>query len=47
MMRDFIPPMLRCFRPYGKLCEFADWSGVKIINASSFSWIDAFERVRS
>ena len=43
MMRGFISPMLRCFCRYDKLCEFADWAGVKIINASSFSRIDAFE----
>lgn len=35
------------FRWYDKLREFADWAGVKIINASSFSWIDAFERPRT
>lgn len=32
------------FAWYDKLREFADWAGVRIINASSFSWIDAFER---
>lgn len=43
-MSGFLPHVLRCFRWYDKLREFADWAGVKIINASSFSWIDAFER---
>ena len=32
------------FAWYDKLREFADWAGVRIVNASSFSWIDAFER---
>lgn len=45
-MSGFLPHVLRCFRWYDKLREFADWAGVKIINASSFSWIDAFERPR-
>ena len=35
------------FAWYDKLREFADWAGVRIINASSFSWIDAFERLSS
>ena len=46
-MSGFLPHVLRCFRWYDKLREFADWAGVKIINASSFSWIDAFERPRT
>jgi len=43
-MSGFLPHVLRAFRWYDKLREFADWAGVKIINASSFSWIDAFDR---
>ena len=35
------------FRWYDKLREFADWAGVEIVNASSFSWIDAFERPKT
>ena len=46
-MSGFLPHVLRCFRWYDKLREFADWAGVKIVNASSFSWIDAFERPKS
>ena len=29
---------------YWRLREYADWKGVKIYNASEYSWIDAFER---
>lgn len=36
--------VLIVFQWYDKLRAFADWAGVKIVNASSFSWIDAFER---
>jgi len=39
--------VLRAFKWYAKLREFADWAGVKIVNASSFSWIDSFERPAS
>jgi hypothetical protein len=34
----------QAFLWYEKIREFADWAGVKIVNASSFSWIDCFER---
>jgi len=43
-MCGFFPHVLRAFKWYAKLREFADWAGVKIVNASSFSWIDSFER---
>ena len=43
-MSGFLPHVLCAFAWYDKLREFADWAGVRIINASSFSWIDAFER---
>jgi len=46
-MSTFLPDVLCTFRWYDKLREFADWAGVKIINASSFSWIDAFERPKT
>lgn len=36
--------ILLVFLWYDKLRAFADWAGVKVVNASSFSWIDAFER---
>ena len=29
---------------YWSMREYADWKGVKVYNASEFSWIDAFER---
>lgn len=29
---------------YCELREYADWKGVKVYNASEYSWIDAFER---
>ena len=32
------------FKFYNKLREFADWAGVRVINATDYSWIDAFER---
>ncbi len=31
-------------REYWNLREYADWKGVKVYNASEYSWIDAFER---
>lgn len=34
----------QAFLWYEKIRAFADWAGVRIINASSFSWIDSFER---
>jgi len=43
-MSGFLPHVLRAFKWYDKLREFADWAGVTIVNASSFSWIDSFER---
>ena len=43
-MSNFFLNVGRAFAWYEKLREFADWAGVRIINASSFSWIDAFER---
>lgn len=29
---------------YWEMKEYADWKGVKVYNASEYSWIDAFER---
>ena len=43
-MSRFLRNVMWTFTWYDKLREFADWAGVKIVNASSFSWIDAFER---
>lgn len=31
-------------RDYWDMREYADWKGVKVYNASEYSWIDAFER---
>ena len=31
-------------RDYWAMREYADWKGVKVYNASEYSWIDAFER---
>ena len=31
-------------REYCELRKYADWKGVKVYNASEYSWIDAFER---
>ena len=43
-MSNFLFHVRNAFLWYEKLREFADWAGVRIINASSFSWIDAFDR---
>lgn len=43
-MSGFLKSVYEAFAWYDKLREFADWAGVRIINASSFSWIDSFER---
>lgn len=31
-------------KDYWNMREYADWKGVKVYNASEYSWIDAFER---
>lgn len=43
-MSNFFQEVYTVFAWYDKLREFADWANVRIINASSYSWIDAFER---
>ena len=43
-MDVFLKEVQAVFYWYKKLREFADWAGVRIVNASSFSWIDAFDR---
>lgn len=34
----------RALEEYWELQKYADWKGVKVYNASEYSWIDAFER---
>jgi len=45
-LHDYLNDLVRTFSAYHVIREFAESKGVKIINASKVSYIDAFERLR-